>query len=531
MQRNQKARYGNRSKSVWVITMEYGIAKRGKEKVIVLGLSPDEDDDNQDWLVQLRKHKVGKKVMAKSVLLSEAILPGYPGEGFHLTQCGTNCRCILRISDLYVTEFEEPEERALAIKVTTREPPPTKTEPVRLSQDTVRQGDKTYIRTVPTRGEKARGRKIMYTQIDGVTGGTKSILAKDLPKDVSSVFHGEFAKTQITKPQKVSMPKPPSAPKPKVIKTVQPSEEVREAMGKTKYDEPEEVRKKLLQSYQQHDELKKTMRVQQDELRKVFPAIKDEYKAVGKTVEEAIRDPKYGEASSKIVALDDQLRAHGKETKIGMRKMVQTSTEGFQVEIDAQSDVRGFEKRVKDSVGEFSKLIDKDLVQKGFFAPVRARAMGARYRSNYLVSERTIQLADKDKMKYVIHEMGHVLEGSRPEVGRAARAFRASRTSGEVPTSLNGVKKTTAFNNVEVTKKDKFIDSYMGRIYRGNATEITSMGLELMYEDPYKFAKKDPEMFDFIYNLVRGRPTGFEAKRITETKFKQTMQDKLRVLT
>ena len=60
-----------------------------------------------------------------------------------------------------------------------------------------------------------------------------------------------------------------------------------------------------------------------------------------------------------------------------------------------------------------------------------------------------------------------------------------------------------------MTKPDKFIDPYMGKQYKkadGSyyATEVVSMGLEYMHSAPATLAMKDPEYFDFIFNLARG---------------------------
>lgn len=45
---------------------------------------------------------------------------------------------------------------------------------------------------------------------------------------------------------------------------------------------------------------------------------------------------------------------------------------------------------------------------------------------------------------------------------------------------------------------------YMGKDSADNgSTEILSMGLELMYRNPVALAKQDPDMFDFIYSVVR----------------------------
>jgi hypothetical protein len=42
----------------------------------------------------------------------------------------------------------------------------------------------------------------------------------------------------------------------------------------------------------------------------------------------------------------------------------------------------------------------------------------------------------------------------------------------------------------------------MGKTYGQDATELISMGLEWMFAKPVEFATKDPEMFDWLYNLV-----------------------------
>jgi len=44
----------------------------------------------------------------------------------------------------------------------------------------------------------------------------------------------------------------------------------------------------------------------------------------------------------------------------------------------------------------------------------------------------------------------------------------------------------------------------MNKILNILLSEILSMRLEYFYNDPKKLATKDPGMFDFIYNAVRG---------------------------
>ena len=80
--------------------------------------------------------------------------------------------------------------------------------------------------------------------------------------------------------------------------------------------------------------------------------------------------------------------------------------------------------------------------------------------------------------------------------------FYNKRTEGEKTVKLNDVSKNP-YSNDEVTKVDKWLNLYMGKVYPDKSTEILSMGLELMYKNPVYLAKKDPEMFDFIYSVVR----------------------------
>lgn len=113
------------------------------------------------------------------------------------------------------------------------------------------------------------------------------------------------------------------------------------------------------------------------------------------------------------------------------------------------------------------------------------------------------------------HEFGHWLEHNKPVVGEAAEAFLEARL---VRTQLE-----TRYNPIERTRggweyfQDRFIDSYMGRIYPKQfntdgeyfgprATEIVSSALEMMFTNPKKLANGDPEMFDFTVWALSNDP-------------------------
>jgi hypothetical protein len=102
----------------------------------------------------------------------------------------------------------------------------------------------------------------------------------------------------------------------------------------------------------------------------------------------------------------------------------------------------------------------------------------------------------------VVHEMGHWLEWNNNTVSRKVLNFYNKRTAGESAVSLKEATGNRGYSKSEITKVDKWLHPYMGKVYT-YGTEVLSMGLELMYKNPIYLAKNDPEMFDFIYSVVR----------------------------
>ena len=103
-----------------------------------------------------------------------------------------------------------------------------------------------------------------------------------------------------------------------------------------------------------------------------------------------------------------------------------------------------------------------------------------------------------------VHEVSHILEYKVPGWQAKIKAFYARRTKGEVLEKLRSLVPDSNHKWDEVTYKDDFLTPYIGKYYAHGSTEILSMGLELMYIDPAKLLQQDPDMFDFIYDLVKG---------------------------
>jgi hypothetical protein len=123
----------------------------------------------------------------------------------------------------------------------------------------------------------------------------------------------------------------------------------------------------------------------------------------------------------------------------------------------------------------------------------------------YVSGDKHIFLTEYSSKSTVVHELGHVLEGVDYRIEKAAVDFLKRRIAGyEQTEKLSEVTGNSAYKNSEVTVADNFMHPYMGKIYPGfKSTEIMSMGMQLFFDDPVKFARDDPDMFRFIYAVVR----------------------------
>lgn len=151
-------------------------------------------------------------------------------------------------------------------------------------------------------------------------------------------------------------------------------------------------------------------------------------------------------------------------------------------------------------VNDFNKLVSADVAPpKSIYFTDTSNT-----RSSYNPESKFLRLTDNVNNRTIVHELGHWLEDHNPEVHRKTLEFYNRRTQGE-PLEWMG----PGFDRSEVTRKDRFVHPYMGKYYLDGgqqvATEIVSMGLEYFYSQPYKLATEDPDMFDFIFNLLRGR--------------------------
>lgn len=159
-------------------------------------------------------------------------------------------------------------------------------------------------------------------------------------------------------------------------------------------------------------------------------------------------------------------------------------------------------KKAKEAIGWLETIVDRNA---GFLEGEELNILvkGNRGRRAWCKGS-TICVRSSDPVSTYVHEMGHALEHKHKGILGAAKDF-LDRRAKEDPDGLVALSKITgiSYGRNERAWKDKFIDPYMGKYY-AEATEIVSMGLQMLYANPSRLLKEDPKYFEFILNIVRG---------------------------
>ena len=211
---------------------------------------------------------------------------------------------------------------------------------------------------------------------------------------------------------------------------------------------------------------------------------------------------KYKEFDKKFWDLKNEREALSK-SKVDrlLSKIKQTDNAKITPRVSQAS--KNIEKRINKQVDELNKYLHKN-VSKYADGRIDIDIISTKIeRSQYKGG--TIELGKGTKNHILYHEMGHHLEEDNIAISRLVRDFRSKRTKGDELKNLSDVVKNITFDDWEKCKPDKFIDPYMGKFYNGKGTEITSSGLELMFKDPVLFARRDPEYFELILDIMGGR--------------------------
>ena len=110
-------------------------------------------------------------------------------------------------------------------------------------------------------------------------------------------------------------------------------------------------------------------------------------------------------------------------------------------------------------------------------------------------------LSTNDTLSTSIHELVHRMEYTHFGLLQAEKIFYKRRTKNEELIKLNDIYPKAKYEDWEVTRKDKFINAYMGKDYKGSAYELLTMGLETLYSNPEKIWK-DKDMTTWLYGVL-----------------------------
>lgn len=152
---------------------------------------------------------------------------------------------------------------------------------------------------------------------------------------------------------------------------------------------------------------------------------------------------------------------------------------------------------------------------RGFFHEQLVNSSGRRLLKNARLNEGLSIYASGRRETTPYHEIGHLVERLNPDILRISKEFLDNRTKGEDFTKLSEIFPGFSYKPNEVTKRDNFINPYIGKEYK-DASEVLSMGLESLFvpgkgqlyeinadgDYVYRKLEDDPEYLNLIIGML-----------------------------
>lgn len=299
----------------------------------------------------------------------------------------------------------------------------------------------------------------------------------------------------------------------------------RKKLGIDDHDEVREVGRRVL------SDVRSVISDAQPELeRRVRKAKKARAKAskqadiAGLVLKEAKASHRAGEVAESVV---DEARAASRAAR-AKSKRTQTNHENLRLELaSAQSDalrdvltgVREFggvqqrwvkrsSSKTKDAVALASQLLPSDWLRHSRkYGPIKGR-LGPRGEYGHPVVKggeahllTRSRSTPAERLRTALHEMGHRMELTMPELEKVAKAYLRSRTKGERLQRLSKLLKNSRYGRNEKARPDKFLHPYFGKEYK-EGTEIISMGLESVLLMSYDVWEEDQSLLEFIVGVL-----------------------------
>ena len=246
------------------------------------------------------------------------------------------------------------------------------------------------------------------------------------------------------------------------------------------------------------------------ELGKLKNQLWDDYKKLEKsqTVSDVVLKEKETEYHKKVSEYFKQQELVNKlrlNKFANLNKILKTEN-GANIQIQTNTKSKDVAKILNDSYVLLNGIISNNILPK---EPIKAVAKKGKTsavikgRSDFNPQSEVLEIAKDNDATDVAHEIMHWLEKKNETVLNNSLTFLEYRTQGEQPKKLKDITNIN-FRNNEIAKPDRFFDAYCGKIYNVAATEIMSMGLQQIFNNPLEFAKKDKEYMAFVISNLRG---------------------------
>ena len=264
------------------------------------------------------------------------------------------------------------------------------------------------------------------------------------------------------------------------------------------YSRLEELRNEMNSIYKEYNEKISELRAAYRELDKELrnPEYRnkpEEYKRMKEAVDEAYQ--KWREAEKERDKILDPLRTEERKTRKEMlefRKELLKEVRECGTDYKAKDFFKG-SKRVQevafDCLSNYPKEWVEAIRQDGI---LDCAEVG---RGFYSYKEKKLRLSD-NLIRCGYHELGHAIEHNVQAVLEAEQAFYEKRTKGEKLEWMG-----LPYKKSEKSRKDDFLDIYMGKDYGGKAYELVSMGFESYFADSFEI-EHDEDYQEFIMGVL-----------------------------
>lgn len=227
------------------------------------------------------------------------------------------------------------------------------------------------------------------------------------------------------------------------------------------------------------------------------------------------------ELDEQIQVMNDQALKMAKKQKALRNSRAKKGRKALQLPKAEQSDVRmypvdynnSWTKAYKKKLDDAGKFVNESVKKRPHASreptfEVRQLDKGKRAFSREGVG---VSLAPGDEIGTFVHEIGHQIEDQLGPTQRRANDFIEMRIkkAGTPDEKLIEVFPYSNYDDHEVGNLDGFREAfgnngyYVGKRYARGSTEVISMGLEEMYNNPTAFASADPEYFKFLLAIMR----------------------------